>query len=235
MGKAGLLEAPYGLEHTMPVGALRENCQSSLPQLCFRDKHLTRGEPLHPAAPNTKPACPETHTASSHGESTQYCCKYSSCSHKGRAASPVNLNSLNTHSWYIWAVTFLGGAVAVGAPAARWAIPLVHAPRACSPRASPANSPFQCRNFYIRNQQFLFLSPPPASIRCWLSTRCSKSIPQEQDQAQEISPFQPCGTNFSIPSKIPPLVFLSKSLCTSPRINITSSPNRSTQSEAGNI
>lgn len=41
MGKAGLLEAPYGLEHTMPVGALRENCQSSLPQLCFRDKHLT--------------------------------------------------------------------------------------------------------------------------------------------------------------------------------------------------
>lgn len=56
--------------------------------------------PPHPAAPNSKPACPETHTTSSHGESTQNCCKYprTSCLHKGRAASPVNLKILRcTH------------------------------------------------------------------------------------------------------------------------------------------
>lgn len=48
----------------------------------------------HPAAPDTKPPCPETHTTYSHGEKTQNCCIYSSCLHEGRAASPVNLKSL---------------------------------------------------------------------------------------------------------------------------------------------
>lgn len=134
----------------------------------------------HPAAPNTKLACPETHTASSHGESTQNCCKYSRCLHKGRAASPWTSKASDVHTggtselWHFWKEQWLG------APAARWAIPLVHAPCACSPGPSPANSPFPCHHFYIRNQPFPFLSPPPASIRCWLSTRCSKSIPQEQ-------------------------------------------------------
>lgn len=67
MEKAVLLEAPYALKHTMPVDALRENCQSSSPQLCFRYKYQPRDKPPHPAAPNNKPACPETHTTSPMG------------------------------------------------------------------------------------------------------------------------------------------------------------------------
>lgn len=63
-GKAVLWEALDGLEHTTPVDALRrENCQSPSH---FRNKHLPRDEP-HPAAPNTKPACPEFHTTSPTG------------------------------------------------------------------------------------------------------------------------------------------------------------------------